>query len=80
MKKITAKVKEKKKEKIKIDTDFIKLDSFLKLCGAVMTGGEAKTVVQEAMVRVNGEICTARGKKIRPGDLVSFGGAVYEVK
>ena len=59
-------------EKIAIETEFIKLDSLLKYAALVGTGGEAKTVIAEGMVRVNGEICTMRGKKIRPGDTVAF--------
>ena len=53
-------------------TDFIKLDSFLKLAALVGTGGEAKYVIQEGMVTVNGQVCTMRGKKLYPGDKVSF--------
>ena len=79
MKKIIAHVKQKEHREIKIDSDFIKLDSLLKLCNAVMTGGHAKIVIQESEVKVNGEICTARGKKIKPGDNVEFDGIIYEV-
>lgn len=79
MKKITAKVKKLPVEKIPISTPFIKLDSFLKLSGAVMTGGEAKAVVLDGCVRVNGEPCLARGKKLHPGDSVRFSGRIYEV-
>lgn len=59
-------------EKIEISTDFIKLDSLLKFAALVGTGGEAKYVIGEGMVSVNGEVCTQRGKKIYPGDKVSF--------
>ena len=59
-------------EKIAIETEFIKLDSLLKYAALVGTGGEAKYVIAEGMVRVNGEVCTMRGKKIYPGDTVSF--------
>ena len=59
-------------EKIAIETEFIKLDSLLKYAALVGTGGEAKYVIAEGMVRVNGEVCTMRGKKIRPGDTVEF--------
>ena len=59
-------------EKIAIETEFIKLDSLLKYAALVGTGGEAKYVIAEGMVRVNGEVCTMRGKKLRPGDTVSF--------
>lgn len=59
-------------EKIEITTEFIKLDSLLKFAALVGTGGEAKYVIAEGMVNVNGETCTMRGKKIYPGDKVSF--------
>lgn len=59
-------------EKIQIDTEFIKLDSLLKFAALVGTGGEAKYVISEGLVEVNGETCTQRGKKIRPGDRVKF--------
>ena len=59
-------------EKILINTEFIKLDSLLKFVALVGTGGEAKFVISEGMVKVNGEVCTMRGKKIYPGDKVEF--------
>ena len=62
---------------VTIQTEFIKLDSFLKFCGAVGTGGEAKTAIAEGEVQVNGEPCTMRGKKIRPGDVVTFRGQEF---
>lgn len=58
------------KEIVKIQTEFIKLDSLLKFAGVADTGGVAKMMVQEGDVLVNGEVCTMRGKKIRPGDVV----------
>ena len=64
---------------ITITTEFIKLQDLLKLAGAVYTGGEAKAMVQEGFVTVNGEICTMRGKKLRPGDTVSYEGESYQV-
>ena len=59
---------------IKISTEFIKLEAFLKFAGAVSTGGEAKNLIQDSLVKVNGEVCTMRGKKLRPGDRVELGG------
>ena len=59
---------------ITITTEFIKLQDLLKLADLVGTGGEAKIVIQEGEVSVNGEVCTMRGKKIRPGDTVTFAG------
>ena len=64
---------------VRIETDFIKLDALLKFAGAVMSGGEAKTVVAEGLVRVNGEEWLMRGKKIYPGDVVELGGEAYQV-
>ncbi len=59
-------------EEIKITTEFIKLDQLLKFAGILETGGIAKEVIQNGEVFVNGEICTMRGKKIRPGDKISL--------
>ncbi len=67
-------------EKITIETEYIKLDSFLKLAALVGTGGEAKYVISEGMVEVNGEVCTMRGKKLRAGDKVTFAGNELEVE
>ena len=66
-------------ETITIQTEFIKLDSFLKFCGAVGTGGEAKIVIAEGEVKVNGEVCTMRGKKLHPGDTVTLDGESWQV-
>ena len=69
-------------ETITITTEYIKLQDLLKFAAAVQTGGEAKLAVQEGEVSVNGKVCTMRGKKIRPGDVVTFNGqeltVVYE--
>ncbi len=59
-------------KEIKIKEDFIRLDSAMKLADMVVTGGHAKTVIQNGEVEVNGEICTMRGKKLRSGDKVKF--------
>ncbi len=59
---------------IKITTEFIKLQDLLKFANLVSTGGEAKIRILEGEVLVNGEVCEMRGKKIRPGDVVSFDG------
>lgn len=66
-------------EKIGITTPFIKLDSFLKFCGAAETGGQAKELVQAGKVLVNGEVCTMRGKKLRDGDIVAAAGKEYGI-
>jgi ribosome-associated protein len=67
------------REKVLITTPFIKLDSFLKFCGAAETGGMAKEIVQGGKVFVNGAICTMRGKKLVNGDFITYGGKSYEV-
>lgn len=69
-----------REEHIKINTEFIKLDALLKFAGAVETGGEAKLAIQNGEVKVNGEICTMRGKKLRPGDRVELPGAALVVE
>ena len=66
-------------EKITIETEYIKLDSLLKFAAVVGTGGEAKYVISEGMVSVNGEVCTMRGKKLRPGDTFRFAGQTYRI-
>ncbi len=66
-------------KKIAIKTEFIKLDSLLKFAGLVSTGGEAKELIADGQVQVNGEVCTMRGKKIRPGDTVTLGGSTVSV-
>jgi ribosome-associated protein len=59
---------------IEIKTEFIRLQDLLKLAGAVGSGGEAKARIQSGEARVNGEVCTQRGRKLRSGDVVDFGG------
>ena len=66
-------------ETAEISTEFIKLDSLLKFAGLTGTGGEAKYVISEGMVKVNGEVCTVKGKKIYPGDRIEFAGTVLNV-
>lgn len=66
-------------EKIRIHTEYIKLDSLLKLAGLVETGGEAKLLIQNGQVQVNGEACTMRGKKLRAGDTVTLDGRTVAI-
>lgn len=66
-------------QKIEINTEFIRLDSLLKLAGLVNMGGEAKHFIQDGLVRLNGEVCLQRSKKIRPGDVVEFNGETLGV-
>ena len=61
-------------ENIIITTEFIELQDLLKFSNLVCTGGEAKIIIQAGDVKVNGEVCTMRGKKIRPGDIVELDG------
>lgn len=68
-----------KTQKILINTEFIRLDSLLKLGGAVETGGQAKIVIQGGQVLVNDEVCTMRGKKMREGDKAQYNNCIYEV-
>ena len=83
MAKIELKIKRRpvfsEPEEEKIKDEFIKLDSFLKFAGAVLSGGEAKELIQGGKVKVNGEICTMRGKKMRPGDFAELDGKIYKV-
>lgn len=66
-------------KQITITTDFIKLDALLKLSGEVLSGGEAKELVQQGGVLVNGDPCVMRGKKLRSGDVVTVHGTELEV-
>lgn len=66
--------------KIFIETEFIRLEALLKLADAVPSGGIAKMIIQDGEVMVNGEICTMRGKKLRPGDKVQFQGQEFVVE
>lgn len=77
---IKVKAAERKSEKVQINTEFIRLDSFLKFKGIAETGGQAKQFIQDSIVKVNGEICTARGKKIRGGDTVSVFSTDYHIE
>ncbi|WP_027633277.1 RNA-binding S4 domain-containing protein [Clostridium hydrogeniformans] len=64
---------------VSVETDIIKLDAFLKWSGAVSMGSEAKIVIQEGEVYLNGEVCTQRGKKLKKGDVIEFNGESYKV-
>ena len=67
-------------ERVKIETEFIKLQDLLKFAGAVETGGEAKLLIQNGEVKVNGEVCTMRGKKLCPGDRAELDGQTFVVE
>lgn len=64
---------------IKIETEYIKLDSFLKWANVVGSGAEAKIYIRDGLVEVNGETELRRGKKLRPGDIVKFNEETYKV-
>ncbi len=64
----------------KIQTEFIRLDALLKLAGVADTGGQAKWMIQDGTVLLNGDVCTQRGKKIRPGDTVTVGDQTITVE
>ena len=66
-------------ENIKIHTEYIKLDDLLKFSGMVVTGGQAKAVILEGLVKVDGETCLMRGKKLRGGEIVEFDGSKVKV-
>ena len=77
------KVTVKKKEPsipVVIYSDFIKLQDAMKFASLVATGGEAKQLILEELVKVNGEVCTMRGKKLYPGDVFSFDGSQYVIQ
>ena len=76
---LKKRIPEQVAEKVAISSEYIKLDAFLKFCCAAETGGIAKLMIQEGDVKVNGEICQLRGKKLRPGDRVETGGKLYEL-
>jgi ribosome-associated protein len=61
-----------KKEEIGITTEYIKLDQLLKLAGLTGSGAEAKKLIRDGYVTLNGEVCTSRNKKIYPSDIVVF--------
>ena len=67
-------------KKISVREDFIRLDSAMKLAGIVSTGGHAKTVIQNGEVKVNGEVCLLRGKKLKSGDKAEFNGNGFMIE
>ncbi len=75
--KVTVK---KKPDEIRITTEYIKLEAALKLAGIVETGGEAKEEIQQGNALVNGEVCTMRGKKLRPGDTFTLNGNTFRIE
>lgn len=78
--KIRVKLKKKEEKEIFITTENIPLDKALKFAGCVGTGGQAKMIIQDSLVKVNGESCTARGKKLHEEDSFEFHNTVYKVR
>lgn len=78
--KIKVKVAPKEQKEFILKGDYIRLDDLLKNVSVVNTGGHAKIVIQDGEVKVNGEICTMRGKKLRSGDSVEYKRIIYNVK
>lgn len=66
-------------ENIRIHTDYIKLDDLLKFAGILGSGGQAKAVIKDGLVKVNGEVCLMRGKKLHSGEIVEFDGKKIKV-
>jgi len=66
-------------KEIKINSEIIKLDAFMKWAAIVVNGGEAKMLIQDGLVKVNGSIETQRGKKLKVNDIVEFDGESYKI-
>lgn len=70
--KIKVHIKKYEEQNVEIETDFIRLDALLKFAAVVQTGGEAKMLISDEMVSVDGQVCTQRGKKVYPGQRITF--------
>lgn len=66
-------------ENVRINTEFIRLDDLLKFAGLLGSGGQAKAVIKDGLVKVDGEVCLMRGKKLRGGETVEFDGVQLKV-
>lgn len=77
---ISVKVKKKKENDIFIVTENIPLDKALKFSGIAGTGGQAKMIIQDGLVKVNGEVCLSRGKKLKDKDYFEFENVIYNIK
>lgn len=77
--KVSVRVAEKKRKQLKIDTDFIRLDSALKYADIAVTGGHAKIIIGDGEIKIDGEPCTMRGKKLRQGDSFEYNKTIYEI-
>lgn len=77
--KLKVKIAEKKQRDIPITTEFIRLDSAMKLADIAETGGIAKMMIQDGEVKVNGEVCLSRGKKLRLGDSFEYEKVIHNI-
>ncbi|MBQ6889998.1 MAG: RNA-binding S4 domain-containing protein [Oscillospiraceae bacterium] len=77
--KVTVSKKTAPETPLKITTEFIKLEAALKLANVVESGGMAKNMILDGLAKVNGEVCTMRGKKLYPGDLFTFMGQSFVI-
>ena len=80
VKKIKVRLLEMEERELPITTEFIKLEQALKFCGTAETGGHAKILIEKGAIRVNGETCLMRGKKLRPGDSFEYKNQKWTVK
>ena len=78
--KIKVKVAQKENQDFILKGDYIRLDDLLKNVGVVNTGGHAKIIIQDGEVKVNDEVCTMRGKKLRSGDFAEYERIIYDIK
>jgi len=78
--KITVKVKKKEEKDVFITTENIPLDKALKFSGIAGTGGQAKMLIQDGLVKVNGEVCVSRGKKLVETDSFEFQNVIYNIR
>lgn len=79
MKQIKVRAVTLEKRELPVKTEYIKLDSALKLADIAQTGGHAKMLVEEGLIKVNGEKCLMRGKKLRPGDTFEYDRFIFTV-
>ena len=77
--KIKLKLSEPERKQVKIRTEVISLNDAMKFSNAVNSGGQAKMVITAGLVKVNGEVCTVRGKKLHVGDYFQFMNTIYEI-
>ena len=77
--KIKLKIAEPERKQVKIRTETISLNDAMKFSNAVNSGGQAKMIILDGLVKVNGEVCTVRGRKLRAGDSFQFENTIYEI-